>query len=1018
MRISFQTTETGQNTEKWKKTDREAQVQRIGTESSYTLDISGTVKDNEIYRGHGKTTEEVMQEAGMQDVALTRDYMAVMSNSMSDEEFAKLQEDGYRPGDMEIENAVTIVDQIKASLLQAGVSVNGYTDTLDMGTLTEITGNEALAQNMTKAFSEAGVPLTEETAKAAMQALEEAGNLTQPGEDAVKYMVLNDKEPVIQDFYMAQYSSRMDGSRQGRGYYQDENGYLSRKADTIDMSQLQPQIDRIIEDAGLADYEGAESAAKWLIEAGLPLTKDTLISYMELSKVSFPVEQSKLLSAMAAAVADGKAPKQANLTGEGSLWRQAFEIWQKVQSISNEAADFTAEQGKSLTLYHLQQTQQQLGNGYVYSGNENITARRQLEEVRLQMTIAANRELLKSGYAIETMQLEKLVEALKDVENRQNQIVFGGNSLQETSVRAQLYTETLSIVSKTAQMPLAVVGKVCTIVNGSGIDITEKSSAAGFTLEQVNAEGEALKAAYQKAGERYETLWTKPDSELGDSIKKAFQNADVLLRELGMEATESNLRAIRILGYNHLDITQENVLTVKAADSALGNVIKKMTPAAVLQMIREEKNPLNMTVEELDNYLAGQQQESEAEQEKFSKFLYKLEQKKEISEEEKESYIGIFRLIRQIEKTDGAVIGSLMHQGAELSFRNLLTAVRTYRSKPIDAVADDEHGTIKELSHNGSRIDEQIESYYKSLSHEIYHELDGDKVAEIAPDMETDLEAFAEQLRRAQADEQNEFSYRRQQIELFRETQNISEKQITFLHMVEEPVTLQNLKAAEKFRQNLSKAFMKIRKEADTYKSNEKNAFQNAVENLEEQFTDREEAISAYRKLADTEKDILENAMYESEQITSLDVKELGLIYKQISFTAKLADTEQYEIPIVTENSVTAMHLQIVHSEKEKGSIEVSIELEQYGQLSARVQVQGGEINGIFLDAQKENKEALSDLKQQIETCLTESGFGLRKINAFSRDNVKDDSIQTSTGELYKAAKAMIGVMRRQAERG
>ena len=284
--------------------------------------------------------------------------------------------------------------------------------------------------------------------------------------------------------------------------------------------------------------------------------------------------------------------------------------------------------------------------------------------------------------------------------------------------------------------------------------------------------------------------------------------------------------------------------------------------------------------------------------------------------------------------------------------------------------------------------------------------------------METDLEAFAEQLRRAQADEQNEFSYRRQQIELFRETQNISEKQITFLHMVEEPVTLQNLKAAEKFRQNLSKAFMKIRKEADTYKSNEKNAFQNAVENLEEQFTDREEAISAYRKLADTEKDILENAMYESEQITSLDVKELGLIYKQISFTAKLADTEQYEIPIVTENSVTAMHLQIVHSEKEKGSIEVSIELEQYGQLSARVQVQGGEINGIFLDAQKENKEALSDLKQQIETCLTESGFGLRKNNAFSRDNEKDDSIQTSTGELYKAAKAMIGVMRRQAERG
>ena len=1027
MRISFQTTDTSPNVEKWKMTDKESRVQKIGTGTGYTLDISGTVANNEIYKGQGKTSEEVMQEAGMQDVALTRDYMAVMSNSMSDEEFAKLQEEGYQPGDMEIENAVTIVDEIKASLIQAGVSIHGYTDTLDAETLIEITGSASLAQEMTNAFAEQGVPLTEETAREAMQALEEAENLTQPGDEMLKYMVANEKAPVIEDFYMAQYSSRTDGSRQGRGYYQDENGYLSRKADSADMESLQPQIDKILEEAGLTEKDGAMDAAKWLIEEGLPLTKESLSSYMELAQVTLPMQQSQLLQAMADAVSDGKSPKQANLTGAGSLWKQAADVWKRLQKVSDEAADLTTEQGKTLTLQHLEEAQLQIENGNKIADTEHITARRQLEEVRLQMTIAANRELLKSGYAIETTQLEELVEALKNVEKEQNQILFCGNSEQETQVRAQLYTETLEIVSRTWQMPLATVGKVCmgTIADASG------SGQADFTLKQTDSEGEALKAAYQKAGERYETFRTMPDSELGDSIKKAFRNAEVLLEELELEATESNLRAVRILGYNHLDITKENIMTVKAADQELANVAKKLTPAATLQMIRDEKNPLTMTVAELDDYLSGQQQESGAEQEKFSKFLYKLEQKKEISEEEKEAYIGIYRLMRQVEKTDGAVIGSLLHQGAELSFKNLLSAVRTYRAKPIDTVVDDNLGVTEEVLSNAVRIDEQIEGafsavsenhgqisseqeFYKRLSHEVYDRLDGDAAAKIMPDMDMKLEEFAQQLREAETDEISEQSYRRQQIEAFRKAPDVSAKQIEFLRMLEEPVTFENLMAAEGYEENLSKAFMKIRKEADKYNSSTKNRFQEAALELEEQFESREEATAAYESLAETEKQILEDAMFESGEITSLDVKEMGLVYKQISFAAKLAATQRYEIPVITENSVMALHLQIVHSEEGKGSVEISMNTESYGKLSVRLQLQEEKVNGLFVDFQKENKEIASELKDQIETELVQNGFEVGDRNTGLEKEGQSD--QTSTKELYRAAKTVIRVIRRRAE--
>lgn len=1026
MRISFQNTDTKQSIDRWKRTEKEAQIQKIGTGSGYAgyaIDAFGMDQGHEVYKDKGKTTEDIMQEAGMQNVGLTRDYMAVMANSMSDEEFAELQKDGYRVGSMEVKTAVTIVDKIKASLLQAGVTVNGYTDTLDVDTLTEITGSEGLAQEMQQAFAEKGVPLTEETARAAMQALKEAQALTAPDGDTLSYMVANGKEPMIENLYMAQFSSRMDVSRQGRGYYQDENGYLSRRADAADMEHLQPQIDRILKEAGLMDTAGADDAARWLIGAGIPLTKETLNTYMALTEIQFPLEQSELLQEMAAAVADGRAPRQAKLTDTSSLWEQAADIWKRMQDISDDAADCVAGQDGKLTLENLEKAQKSLTDGYQNLAGKNITARRQLEEVRLQMTISANRELLKSGYAIETAELEALVEALKNVEKQQNEILFCGNSEQETALRSQLYTEMQSIASYIPDMPVAAVGKVG--IFGSA-ETGKISQAADFTLQEIQTEGETLAAAYKKADERYETFRTRPDAELGDSIRKAFQNVDALLEEAGMEITEANRRAVRILGYNHLELTEENILTIKAADQTLGNVIDKLTPSATLDMIRDGKNPLEMTVAELDDYLSRQEQDAESGQERFSRFLYKLEQKDEITKEEKESYIGIYRLLRQIEKTDGAVIGSLIHQGAELSFQNLLTAVRTYRAKPIDTTVDDELGTTQEIRQSGSRIDEQIaKAFVRKIAHRM------DEAVTMPPDMTMDmqLEAFAEQLENsgaetdanANTEADTEHSYRRQQIEELRDMQTVTEAQIGFLETLGEPLTLNNLRAADEFRQNLSKAFMKIRKEADKYNNSQKNEFQTAASALEEQFNSREEAAAAYQAFTETEKQLLENAMYENDEITSLDVKELGLIYKQISFTAKLADTESYEIPLITEDSVTALHLQVIHSQEKKGMVEASMEMDGYGRVAVRLQLQAGKLSGLFVDMPKESKEAKTEMKEELETALEQNGFGKSEITASFEKTPQAEAMQknaTPTAELYRAAKTVISVMRRQAERG
>ena len=163
-----------------------------------------------------------------------------------------------------------------------------------------------------------------------------------------------------------------------------------------------------------------------------------------------------------------------------------------------------------------------------------------------------------------------------------------------------------------------------------------------------------------------------------------------------------------------MEITPEEIARVKAADEKMQNLFQNMKPAVVLEMIREGISPLQMDLAALNQKaeeLASRLDPGE--EEKYSKYLWKLEQKQEITPEEKESYIGIYRLLRQIEKTDGAVIGAVVNQGGDLSLKNLLTAVRS-RKKSMDVKVDTEFGGAQAAKREDLTIDQQIEAAYQT----------------------------------------------------------------------------------------------------------------------------------------------------------------------------------------------------------------------------------------------------------------------------------------------------------------
>ncbi len=1032
MKVYMDQTNTQRNVDRATTAYRNTQMTRTGQTGDYALDISGTVMDNNAYTGHGKTAEEVMQDAGQIDVATQRDYMTVMSNTMSEEDFGRLQEEGCQPGDMEIREVVTIVDQIKAELLKGGTQVVGYTDDLDAETLREITGSEAFAQELKKQFAQHDIPMTQENVSAAVQAYRQACGLTTPDDGTVKYMVENQMEPTIDNLYKAGYSSLADSSAQGHGYYSDgAGGYYAKKAEEFDWEQLQPQMEKVIEKAGLQADETTLEEAKWLIEMGVPLTAESIGALHELRQLSLPQSDEETLRAITAAISDGKSAYAANLADPTSSLEKAVAYEQAFAQISEEAVDKAAEDTEPVTLRTLEQAQKEIEQKPAQpeernsSGEEQnteeqqntatarqITARRQLEEIRLRMTVETNLRLLRKGIAIDTTELTKLVDALRALEEEQNAVRWKETEPAQAAAKESLFQETRQKLSQLPYLPAAILGKY----------ISEDTL---FSIDSVYESGTALRNSYEAASESYETLMTAPRADMGDSIRKAFRNVDDILRDMNLELSDENRKAVRILGYNSMEITESNIVAVKEKDIALQETIRKMTPQATLQAIRDGINPLTVSMEELNSYLDSSQQENTAKEEKFSKYLYKLEKNKEILPEEREAYIGIYRMFRQLEKADDAAIGSLVRQGSELSFENLLTAMRSSRRKGMDYTVDDHFAGVDGVKMNSitDQITAGFTKYDSALAGAIADSLEPEMLTQMELYPEMTMEQFAQELEQAQTDEQLEQAYRQEQLKTFTQMQDTEQTVIKELLDYGQPVTADNLTAMSLLRGDGASMYRKLNHLTD---SADKNISKEKSDAFLEHLNDKEEAVDAYEEMQEAFVQLTEEAQ-DAEGVIYVDLKALQSVRKQLRLAGSLAKEENYQIPVEIDGELTAVNLKILHG-AEGGKVSVSMQTDNYGEIAAQFGVRAGILSGYMASETSEGTQMLQDRLEQWKQELGEEfpartgsaekeQLQIGDISVIKSREIRTEGYQTKdlehnteieTADLYRIAKSFI----------
>lgn len=919
----------------------------------------------------GKSMADIQAQAGMTDAQLMQDQMTVMSHTMSEEDYAKMSEEGYDPRAMDPRETVTILDKIKAELVKSGCNIAGYTDTLDMDTLAAAVGDAGLAQALRDSCAAADIPLSEENVEKILQALDLAQQLETPDDGDCYYMVSSGMEATIKGYYLAEASGcAVEQERQAEYFEAEIRGYMTRniadqpegedsaRIDGADGEEVDPkELDRLLSSLGCDGSAQEREAAKWMIQRGLQVDRDSLRRTMEIRGVAFPVEKEHAARAAAAAIADGREAIEGNLADTRSVRQKAYDLMAYYQSSEAE---------------------------------QRISDRRLLEEVRLRMTVETNMKLLESGFSIDTRPIEETIEALKQAQQELAREFFPERELTDQQA-LERYGELENAWQVAAELPDLPIDTI-----GRWQERLRDTEPQEQDLAEFHQSGKALQAQYEKAGQRYETIWTAPRADMGDSIQKAFANVDDILRDMGYEPTEENRRAVRVLGYNRMEITPEHVEEIKAACATVEEVVTKMTPAAVLRMIRDGVNPLEKSLPQLQEYFENQEQDPRQEAERYSRFLYKLEKKGEITPEEKSAFIGCYRLLRQIEKGDSAAIGNVVNTGAEMNFSTLLSSVRSRRAGRTNTLVDDAVGSLTHLQERGVRIDEQIQMGY-------------------AKEWNRVLEEAAEPAQQETAAGQEEESARARR-EFAQAAQSSPEACETVQRAVETP-TAANILAAQEMEEQ-------IRRILERWNTDGRNRVKPA--GLWQRLQEPEEFREEYQKtVASQEEQTYRELLEDADSL--VDVRSLQLMTKQLHLMGNLAQSEEYYFPMELDGELAAVHLQICRGEQEKGMVRIELTGGSMGDLRGEFQVRDGVVNGYFVGNQREtvmNLRGLTDIFDshlagdiqlgQVEYVHNESG---KTIMSWDRTEPTET---TSQGDLYRVAKAFLQTvqdMGKQTER-
>lgn len=879
------------------------------------------------------------------------------------------------------------------------------------------------------ALREADLPVTKANVARVASAVQMTTILPELSQDAEAYILENQMAPTIENLYHGQYSASgaMDISVVDEEVWQ----------------QLQGQITGLLQENGISVDEAVLADAKWLFANEIAVTPENINVMQVMRDISENMTPEKVLDQIIYAMQTGASPEQASLDDRQIVI--AIDALQTLEEITPEDVENTVRNsGQSeVTLQQLKQSvdvrnsgqserkdqdnvteaseaQQnggsQTDNRPIFSEMITVT-QRQLEELRLRMTLPAAVRMAQKGIDIQVTPLKALVEELRQQEQKDYQAILPDMKLDET--QWDQVQDSIARAEDIRKAPASILG----------IGARQHELLTMNVLHRAAVSAAAQTRQYQTD---YEAVGTQVRTDLGDSIQKAFQNVPELLDSLGMEDTQANQRAVRILGYNSLEITEQNVMKVKELDAQVNSVLDHMKPTLVMKLVQQGENPLDLPLDELDQRLARLADEQDiSSEEKYSRYLWRLEQEQGLTKQERDGYIGLFRLMHQVEDSDGAAIGSVMEAGWEMNLRSLLKAVRTEKRKGVDTRIDDDFGGLSDLRYTSKNITQQIDNafsgkefsgesssdstrqYYERLSRQIMNEMEPAALREISDgDMEQlldhSLERLQEELSRAEGSQETQQRLYEQLASQLRETVEQSQESIRYLEQMGLPDTINNIQAAQQLIYQNYDVYHEIHERRRDVSREEQDELRQSMEEISDSLDQEDMLLQSYDRLGQSMEKILEHS-YEKEMITSDELRGLKQLRTGMIFQSSRAGRYSYDVPVVTGDQVTTMNVTLIQGEEDTGRVQIYMD-----NISAEFRVQQGEIKGLVLCDDRQGYDTLSGDGEKLTQALQQDGYNVKNISYSMNHRSRVEAMTAKAGEkvpsssLYRIAKTVV----------
>ncbi len=1005
--------------------------------------------NSDSYGKNGKSlVDDIPQNENEEKTKRNGFIMSVMNTTGKD--IQEMQKQGLSPENIDPRDFVTVSDKIKVSLAKGGVDVSAMGG-LDSETIEKVTGNASVASGIERNLKAADLPVDVDTVKNVKEAdfqfkeisnklgSDDSKDITQ---DTAKYLIKNTKEPTIDNVYQAIFA----------GNTADDTSINEAVQNTEVPKELEDSFGKVINEAGIKNDSESQKEAAWLLSEDLPVTPKNLTFLNKL--INNPVLDSKAVSDnIIDTISNGKKPQDACVIAGFSMQDKANEAISTIKNaepekVQNAKADVNTLNIKALRIISVEiMIESKTGSGTSALNISTtdvsaigMSAQDLLNNAKNLMTRDSLVTLQKLGINIET---EPILNMINEITNMSSGSIADLNNSEQ-----ELYNKTISEADEMSDLPASIIGSYKYIGYVSFQKVYEDGQRIKNSLAEKTPNFEKIGQikAYDKMTDTYNAVGTEVRKDLGDSIKKAFGNVDTILNDMGYDTSDENRRTIRILGYNNLEITDENILSIKASDELVQKTLKELTPKTVLSMIKDGKNPLDMSMEELsteaENYKDGSDSEDKKSQD-MAEFLWKAEKNKDITDTEKKSYIGIYRLIHQVNESDGAVIGQLLHQNTSVTMRNMMTAVRSKKHEGQEVSIDDNFGMTKEVKKSELNITQQIElSFQKShlknaeetMTPVKLHAMGGESAyIDMTPEqfdtaLQYQYQNGDNKEKQNKIDEENQawYEYRSNEIK----SSVVQEDKIyNILEKMDIPTSPANLAATYNMISNGRKVFDQLAKYhvnadgsvVDVNNPDIKAMTQQLMEKYGEACKTPEEMAEAQEHLADQAENVMKN-FAGSENGEYLDLKAIQAMSKELSLYGKMADDEIYHIPVMVADQNGVMTLKIVRGEENRGLVDIFIEGSESAKTRASFKADSEGVTGKIETTDKSYEEYFLNKRSELEERISkESGLtanleikenDISDITDLYQRNVDNNGTDTvSTKKLYSVAKAFIDTL-------